>query len=158
MNQKFYICKHCGNVIEKVEDKGVPVLCCGEVMKELQAGIEDAAFEKHIPVYTVEGDTVHVFVGEVEHPMTAEHWIEWVSLKTDKGIQRKYLKPGEKPSVDFKILEGEEVEEVYAYCNLHGLWKTCCSIYDICLYTKCYYSNDDDFFNKISYNNGFYYD
>ena len=112
MNQKFYICKHCGNVIEKVED-----------MKELQAGIEDAAFEKHIPVYTVEGDTVHVFVGEVEHPMTAEHWIEWVSLKTDKGIQRKYLKPGEKPSVDFKILEGEEVEEVYAYCNLHGLWK-----------------------------------
>jgi len=110
-------------VIEKVEDKGVPVVCCGEVMKELQAGIEDAAFEKHIPVYTVEGDTVHVFVGEVEHPMTAEHWIEWVSLKTDKGIQRKYLKPGEKPSVDFKILEGEEVEEVYAYCNLHGLWK-----------------------------------
>lgn len=123
MNQKFYICKHCGNVIEKVEDKGVPVVCCGEVMKELQAGIEYAAFEKHIPVYTVEGDTVHVFVGEVEHPMTAEHWIEWVSLKTDKGIQRKYLKPGEKPSVDFKILEGEEVEEVYAYCNLHGLWK-----------------------------------
>ena len=110
-------------LIEKVEDKGVPVICCGEVMKELQAGIEDAAFEKHIPVYTVEGDTVHVFVGEVEHPMTAEHWIEWVSLKTDKGIQRKYLKPGEKPSVDFKILEGEEVEEVYAYCNLHGLWK-----------------------------------
>ena len=66
MNQKFYICKHCGNVIEKVEDKGVPVVCCGEVMKELQVGIEDAAFEKHIPVYTVEGDTVHVFVGEVE--------------------------------------------------------------------------------------------
>ena len=63
MNQKFYICKHCGNVIEKVEDKGVPVVCCGEVMKELQAGIEDAAFEKHIPVYTVEGDTIHVFVG-----------------------------------------------------------------------------------------------
>ena len=87
MNQKFYICKHCGNVIEKVEDEIV------------------------------------VSVGEVEHPMTAEHWIEWVSLKTDKGIQRKYLKPGEKPSVDFKILEGEEVEEVYAYCNLHGLWK-----------------------------------
>lgn len=55
--------------------------------------------------------------------MTAEHWIEWVSLKTDKGIQRKYLKPGEKPSVDFKILEDEKVEEVYAYCNLHGLWK-----------------------------------
>ena len=68
-------------------------------------------------------DEIVVSVGEVEHPMTAEHWIEWVSLKTDKGIQRKYLKPGEKPSVDFKILEGEEVEEVYAYCNLHGLWK-----------------------------------
>jgi len=81
MEQKFYICKHCGNIIEKVEDKGVPVVCCGEVMQELQAGIEDGAVEKHVPVYTVEGDLVHVEVGEVEHPMFAEHWIEWISLK-----------------------------------------------------------------------------
>ncbi len=123
MKQKFYKCNHCGNVIEKVEDKGVPIVCCGEVMKELQAGIEDAAYEKHIPVYTIENGIVHVIVGEVEHPMFEDHWIEWISLKTDKGIQRKYLKPGEKPSVDFIILEDEEVEEVYAYCNLHGLWK-----------------------------------
>ena len=123
MEQKFYICKHCGNIIEKVEDKGVPVVCCGEVMQELQAGIEDGAVEKHVPVYTVDGDLVQVEVGEVEHPMFAEHWIEWISLKTDQGIQRKYLKPGEKPAVDFKLCDNETVEEVYAYCNLHGLWK-----------------------------------
>ena len=73
--------------------------------------------------YTVEGDLVHVEVGEVEHPMFAEHWIEWISLKTDQGIQRKYLKPGEKPAIDFKLCDNETVEEVYAYCNLHGLWK-----------------------------------
>ena len=64
MEQKFYICKHCGNIIEKVEDKGVPVVCCGEVMQELQAGIEDGAVEKHVPVYTVEGDLVHVEEGK----------------------------------------------------------------------------------------------
>ena len=120
---RFFICKVCGNLTTLVEEKGGQLACCGQNMTELIPGEVEAAVEKHIPVISVDGKQVTVTVGEVEHPMTAEHWIEWVSLKTDKGIQRKYLKPGEKPSVDFKILEGEEVEEVYAYCNLHGLWK-----------------------------------
>ena len=121
MNQKFYICKHCGNVIEKVEDKGVPVVCCGEVMKELQAGIEDAAFEKHIPVYTVEGDTVHVFVGEVEHPMEKEHYIMWIEQVSENRITRVKLYPEQATETRFPYISGATL---YAYCNKHGLWKT----------------------------------
>ena len=121
MNQKFYMCKHCGNVIEKVEDKGVPVVCCGEVMKELQAGIEDAAFEKHIPVYTVEGDTVHVFVGEVEHPMEKEHYIMWIAQVSENRITRVKLYPEQATETRFPYISGATL---YAYCNKHGLWKT----------------------------------
>ena len=77
MEVKYYICKHCGNIVEKVKDKGVPVICCGEPMQELKAGVTDAAVEKHVPVYTVEGNYVHVVVGETKHPMLEEHFIEW---------------------------------------------------------------------------------
>ena len=122
-NAKFLKCPICDNIIELIDGDVQHITCCGRKMEEMKANTTDAATEKHIPIYKKVEDEIVVSVGEVEHPMTAEHWIEWVSLKTDKGIQRKYLKPGEKPSVDFKILEGEEVEEVYAYCNLHGLWK-----------------------------------
>ena len=86
MEQKFYICKHCGNIIAKVKDTGVPVICCGEPMSEIIPGTTDAAVEKHVPVWTVENGIVHVKVG-------------------------------------FALCEGDEVEAVYAYCNLHSLWK-----------------------------------
>ena len=82
-----------------------------------------AAVEKHVPVWTVENGIVHVKVGSVEHPMLPEHYIEWVSLHTKQGNQRKELHPGEKPEVCFALCEGDEVEAVYAYCNLHSLWK-----------------------------------
>ena len=91
MEQKFYICKHCGNIIAKVKDTGVPVICCGEPMSEIIPGTTDAAVEKHVPVWTVENGIVHVKVGSVEHPMLPEHYIEWVSLHTKQGNQRKEL-------------------------------------------------------------------
>ena len=97
MKQRFFICKHCGNLIAMVKDTGVPVVCCGEKMHELIPGTTDASMEKHVPVYTVEGSTVHVKVGEVEHPMLPEHYIEWISIQTKQGNQRKELHPGEKP-------------------------------------------------------------
>ena len=123
MEQKFYRCSVCGNIIAKVKDTGVPVMCCGKKMEEMIPGTSDGAHEKHVPVYTVEGNLVTVKVGEVEHPMVDNHYIEWVSLQTKQGNQRKFLKPGEKPEVVFAIVEGDEVEAVYEYCNLHGLWK-----------------------------------
>ncbi len=123
MEQKFYVCSHCGNIIAFVKNTGVPVMCCGQKMQELVAGTTEAAVEKHIPVYTVEDNVVHVTVGSTEHPMLPEHYIEWISLQTDRGNQRKVLNPGEPPKADFALLPGETVEAVFAYCNLHSLWK-----------------------------------
>lgn len=123
MELKFYKCAHCGQIVAIVKGTGVPIICCGEPMQEIVAGTTDAAVEKHVPVFTVDGDKVSVKVGEVEHPMTEEHYIEWVALKTKQGNQRKALNPGDAPEVCFRICDGDEVEAVYAYCNLHSLWK-----------------------------------
>ncbi len=123
MEQKFYICEHCGNIIAKVKDAGVPVMCCGQKMKELIPGTTVAAVEKHVPVYNIENGVVTVTVGSAEHPMQPEHYIEWISLQTKQGNQRKLLKPGDKPTVCFALCEGDEIEAVYAYCNTHSLWK-----------------------------------
>ncbi len=124
MEQKFYECAHCGQIVAIVKETKVPLVCCGEKMKEIIPGTVEASREKHIPVFTVEKNVVKVEVGAVPHPMAEEHFIEWISLQTKNGNQRKVLKPGENPSACFAICEGDEVEAVYAYCNLHGLWKT----------------------------------
>lgn len=123
MVQKFYRCEHCGNIIAYVKNSGVPVVCCGEAMKELVPGITDASAEKHVPVYTVDSHTVTVHIGAAAHPMTDAHFIEWVSLQTRLGNQRKELHPGDAPTVSFPLADNDAVKAVYAYCNLHGLWK-----------------------------------
>lgn len=123
MEIKFYRCNHCGNIITKLEDSGVPVKCCGEAMELLVPGTSDGAHEKHVPVYTVENGIVHVTVGSVEHPMLEKHYIQWIALQTKQGVQIKYLAPNEAPKADFALTAGDEVEAVYEYCNLHGLWK-----------------------------------
>ena len=120
---KFYVCKHCGNIIAYAKNKGVQVMCCGEKMSELVPGSVDAATEKHVPVISVEGNKVTVTVGEVEHPMAEEHFIEWIALETQEGNQRKELKPGSKPQAVFMLAETDKAVAAYAYCNLHGLWK-----------------------------------
>lgn len=123
MNQKsFFICEHCGNIIEMVNDKGVPVMCCGQKMTKLEAGVVEASKEKHIPLVTVDENNVKVEVGSVAHPMVEEHSILWVCLQTNKGSQLKYLEVGEEPTVTFAIVDEEPIA-AYAYCNLHGLWK-----------------------------------
>ena len=78
---------------------------------------------KHVPSFEVKGDVVEVTVGSVEHPMLEEHYIEWIAVQTKQGNQRKSLEPGEPPKACFRICDGDEVEAVYAYCNLHSLWK-----------------------------------
>ena len=123
MKQKFFVCKHCGNIVALIRDKGVPVYCCGEEMQELIPGTTEASGEKHIPMYEVEGNTIHVTVGSVEHPMTEAHYIEWVAVETKDGYQVKYFAPTDTPEVAFALKAGDEVVGVYAYCNLHGLWK-----------------------------------
>ena len=121
-NVKFYVCPHCGNIVEMVHDAGVNPVCCGQKMNKLIPNSVDASGEKHVPAVKVNGSVVEVNVGSVDHPMVDVHWIEWVELVSDKGIQRKYLNPGEAPKVRFHLIE-EKPLAVYAYCNLHGLWK-----------------------------------
>ena len=123
MEQKFFICETCGNIIAMVKPSGVPVMCCGKKMKEIVPNTTDASQEKHVPAWSKEGNLVKVQVGSVAHPMIPAHYIEWVSLQTKAGNQRKALAPEQAPEVTFALTDGDEVEAVYAYCNLHGLWK-----------------------------------
>ena len=92
-------------------------------MRELVPGTTDGAAEKHVPVYTVEGNTVTVKVGSAAHPMQADHHIEWIAIETETGNQRKELKSGDKPEATFALVPADKVKSVYEYCNLHGLWK-----------------------------------
>ena len=123
-DQRFFICKHCGNLVGMIHNAGVPIICCGEPMQELVANSTEAAGEKHLPVVAVNGRTVTVSVGSVAHPMTEEHLIQWVVLETSQGWQQKALSAGGAPEVKFALAEGEAPVAAWAYCNLHGLWKT----------------------------------
>ena len=120
--KKVYVCEICGNLIGMIHSSGVNVVCCGKKMTELEAGVVEASREKHIPVATVNGNNVDVVIGSVAHPMSEEHFIGWVYLETTKGGQRKVLNPGDEPKVTFALADEKPVA-VYAYCNLHGLWK-----------------------------------
>lgn len=122
---KFYYCKHCGKIIVIVKDSGTPTICCGEEMKEMKAGEEDASMEKHVPVIRKEECKVVVSVGSEPHPMIKEHYIEWILLQTNKGFQNKWLKPGEEPKAEFKIQTDEKIINAYEFCNVHKLWKCC---------------------------------
>lgn len=124
MELMFYRCEICGQMVAVIKKTGAPLVCCGKPMQEIIPGTVEASHEKHIPLVSVEGNRVNVQVGSVPHPMTGEHWIEWVVLQTKSGNQRRQLHPGDEPVVRFPIEEGDEVLAVYAYCNLHGLWKS----------------------------------
>lgn len=120
---KFYICRRCGNIVTKLTSSKVPLHCCGQPMELLEAGVTDAATEKHVPVVTVEGNLVKVAVGAVPHPMVEEHFIQWVAVETERDALVHWFHPGEAPEAVFALAEGQQVKAVYEYCNLHGLWK-----------------------------------
>ena len=121
---KLLKCPICGNIVEMIEDKGVPVMCCGKPMVELNANTTDGAVEKHVPVVEINGDIITVKVGSVEHPMLEEHYITMVLVEFDNRVLRVNLKPNEKPEAVFALNGYKGNVNVYEYCNLHGLWKT----------------------------------
>lgn len=122
MAVKFYKCRHCGNVIEKLVDSKVKVVCCGEEMEELVPNTVDASGEKHVPVVScMEECKMKVTVGSVPHPMEDAHHIAFIYVETENGGMRVNLK--DKPEALFCVKNGKPVA-VYEYCNLHGLWKT----------------------------------
>ena len=123
MKAKFYICEHCGNLVTTIHNAGVPLVCCGEKMKELLPNTVEASGEKHLPVAELSGSTLTVTVGAVEHPMVDVHHIQRLFVETENGGQLRYLAPGQAPKAVFE-LGSEKPVAVYAYCNLHGLWMT----------------------------------
>ena len=120
---KVYKSQNCPNLVEKIVDGGSELSCCGQPMTELHANTTDAAQEKHVPAVTVSGNTVHVQVGSVEHPMLEEHYIVFIAAEFGDTVIRKNLTPGEKPVADFCLGDYHGPVTVYEYCNLHGLWK-----------------------------------
>lgn len=120
---KLYVCPICGNVVEKIVDKGVPVVCCGKPMVELTANTTEGALEKHVPVLSIDGDKLHVKVGEVSHPMTDEHLITTIIAVFNNQVLRVDLTSADQPEAVFAIGDYKGTIEVYEYCNLHGLWK-----------------------------------
>lgn len=121
---KFLKCEVCGNIVEMVEDKGVPVMCCGKPMVELNANTSDGALEKHVPVAEIADGVLRVKVGSMEHPMLAEHYITFIAVEAGNTVYRASLNPGEKPEAVFALGDYKGKVNVYEYCNLHGLWKT----------------------------------
>jgi superoxide reductase len=119
---KFFYCERCGNLVGLVEEGPGKLVCCGEPMVLLVPGTSDASQEKHVPVVSIDGDTVTVKVGSAPHPMVEEHLINWIFVRTERRGFRYILKAGEAPEATF-LVPDEKVCAVYAYCNLHGLWK-----------------------------------
>ena len=117
---KFFRCNHCGRIECVIDGEEKDLICCGEPMAELEANTVDAAVEKHVPVCEDEGENIKVKVGEVEHPMTEEHYIMWIAFFNGEKVEFKKLQPGDKPEATFK--KANEFE-LFGYCNLHGLWK-----------------------------------
>ncbi len=120
---QIYKCEICGNIVEMVHEGGGALVCCGQDMVLYEENTEDAATEKHVPVIEKIEGGYKVVVGDVEHPMEAKHYIEWIELITKDGkAYRQFLSPGQKPEAIFKIDANKVTAR--AYCNLHGLWKS----------------------------------
>jgi len=123
MEKVFFRCEICGNLVGLVEDGGVPMVCCGQPMTKLVANSRDAAVEKHVPFLTRDGKNLTVQVGETAHPMTPEHYIQWILIMQGNKTQRVELSPEDAPKAEFVLDCADTPFIVYAYCNLHGLWK-----------------------------------
>ena len=119
---KFYICRRCGNIVTKLTSSKVPLHCCGQPMELLEAGVTDAAVEKHVPVVSVEDGLVKVAVGSVAHPMQPEHWINLIAAVSGDTVTIRLPKPGDEPELR-TFVYGQEPVTAYEYCNLHGYWK-----------------------------------
>ena len=120
--KKFYICEKCGNIAGKIHDSGVPMVCCGQKMTRLEPGTVDASREKHVPVISVNGNTVRVDIGTVAHPMTEEHYIEWIEVINGSYVNRCHLKPGDKPQATFYVPLSPSLI-IRESCNKHGIWQ-----------------------------------
>ena len=121
---KFFKCSKCGKIVQIIENGSDELTCCNTNMLEIKANTVEAAIEKHIPVIELLDDKLIVSVGSTTHPMEENHYIKWISVKTNQTIYHFNLNPGDLPKAELSLRNNEIFEEAYAYCNLHGLWKS----------------------------------
>lgn len=121
--KEIYKCEVCGNIVEIVNEGIGELVCCNQPMVQLQEHTEDQGLEKHVPVVTKEEGKVIVEVGDVEHPMTKEHYIQWIELTVDGKSCKKFLTPDDKPRAVFNVPKKYSEISAREYCNIHGLWK-----------------------------------
>lgn len=123
MEERFYLCEVCNNLAILAIASGVTLECCGEPMTKLQANEKEEGHEKHLPVCCdISCHKMVIKVGSQPHPYTTDHHIVFICLETDKEMVIRYLEHDEVPEATIRF-EGKPVA-VYAYCNVHGLWKT----------------------------------
>jgi len=120
--QQYYKCALCGNIVEVVHEGGGELVCCGQPMNLISANSIDASNEKHVPIIEKTDKGIIVKVGSIDHPMEEKHYIEWIEVTNGAWIQRKFLKPGEKPQAEFCVEYSDKLV-AKEYCNIHGLWK-----------------------------------
>ena len=119
---QVYRCNICGNIVEVLNVGGGALVCCGQEMELLEEKNKEEGMEKHVPIIEKTENGVRVKVGSVEHPMTKEHYIQWIEIIADGRIYRKFLKPEMKPEAEFCVKADKT--EAREYCNIHGLWKS----------------------------------
>ena len=118
---EIYKCEICGNIVDVVHEAGGELVCCGQPMKLLDEKTQDQGQEKHVPIIEKTESGIKVKVGSIEHPMTEEHYIEFIEATGNNNeICKIFLNPEEKPGVEFAF----EIKQARAYCNVHGLWKS----------------------------------
>ena len=121
---KIYKCNLCGNTLIVLNDAGITPVCCGQEMEIINCNNDDSAStEKHVPIYEQDGNKVIVYVGKTLHPSLENHYIDWIEVETDRSSYRRKLKWSDFPTATFHLNDDEKVVNIYAYCNIHGLWK-----------------------------------
>lgn len=127
----FYHCPHCGNIAVKTNDSGAPISCCGQPMQPLVPHTAEAGAEKHLPAVSrsckisSQNCSLTARIGTAPHPMADDHHINWICLQTDRGFHLQHLAPGAQPQAEFCCGSAKPLA-VYAYCNIHGLWRHDC--------------------------------
>ena len=121
--KEIYKCEICGNIVETIHAGGGSLVCCGQEMSLIEEKTEDSSIEKHVPYIEKTKNGILVKIGQnQDHPMTEEHYIEWIQIIANNKSYRKFLKPGDKPQAEFEINEDNIIAR--EYCNIHGLWKS----------------------------------
>ena len=120
---EIYRCEVCGNIVEVTHGSGGTLTCCKQPMTLQEEKTADFSVEKHVPIIEATDRGVRVKVGSTDHPMVEDHYIQWIEIINGDYIQRKYLKPGDKPEAEFFVKYNDRLV-AREYCNMHGNWKS----------------------------------